>query len=60
MQTGGILVVTDRGYGATNFIAMDRNGEMLGDRYFQVDFKTAVDQANSLSNQARRQRRCGR
>src|SRR3954470_14756950 len=37
MQTGGILVVTGKGYGATNFVAMDRNGEVLVDRIILVD-----------------------
>jgi putative type II/III system pilus formation protein len=88
LQTGGILVVTGKGYGATNFIAMDRTGEILVDRVIQVEgptdqlvtvyrgveresyscmpicqrritlgdgehyFKTAIDQAGSLSSQA--------
>src|SRR3954462_9280210 len=87
-QTGGILVVTGKGYGATNFIAMDRTGEVLVDRVIQVEaptdqlvtiyrgveresyscmptcqrritlgdgenyFKSAIDQAGSLSGQA--------
>ena len=37
LQTGGILVVTGKGYGATNFIAMDRAGEVLVDRVIQVE-----------------------
>ena len=37
MQSGGIVVVTGKGYGATNFIAMDRNGEVLVDRQIQVE-----------------------
>ena len=37
MQSGGIIVVTGKGYGATNFIAMDRNGEVLVDRQIQVE-----------------------
>jgi Flp pilus assembly secretin CpaC len=32
LQNGGIVVVTGKGYGATNFIAMDRSGEVLVDR----------------------------
>src|ERR1700748_2818488 len=36
LQTGGIVVVTGKGYGATNFIAMDRSGEVLVDRIIQV------------------------
>jgi Flp pilus assembly secretin CpaC len=37
LQSGGIIVVTGKGYGATNFIAMDRNGEVLVDRQIQVE-----------------------
>jgi Flp pilus assembly secretin CpaC len=36
LQTGGVIVVTGKGYGATNFIAMDRSGEVLMDRVIQV------------------------
>jgi Flp pilus assembly secretin CpaC len=88
LQTGGVIVVTGKGYGATNFIAMDRSGEVLVDRVIQVEgptdqlitiyrgveresyscmpicqqrvtlgdgdkyFKSAIDQAGSLSSQA--------
>ena len=37
LQNGGIVVVTGKGYGATNFIAMDRAGEILMDRIIQVE-----------------------
>jgi Flp pilus assembly secretin CpaC len=40
LQTGGILVVTGKGYGATNFVAMDRSGEVLVDRVIQVEGPT--------------------
>jgi Flp pilus assembly secretin CpaC len=36
LQTGGVVVVTGKGYGATNFIAMDRSGEVLVDRLIEV------------------------
>jgi hypothetical protein len=88
LQSGGIVVVTGKGYGATNFIAMDRSGDVLVDRQIMVEgpterlvtvyrgveresyscapicqrritlgdgenyFKTAIDQAGSLSSQA--------
>jgi hypothetical protein len=88
LQNGGIVVVTGKSYGATNFIAMDRSGEILVDRLIQVEgptdqlvtvyrgvdretyscmpicqrrvtlgdgdsyFKSAMDQAGSLSSQA--------
>src|SRR5436190_5926028 len=37
LQSGGIVVVTGKGYGATNFIAMDRAGDILVDRLIQVE-----------------------
>jgi Pilus formation protein N terminal region len=37
LQPGGVVVVTGKGYGATNFIAMDRAGEVLVDRIIQVE-----------------------
>jgi Flp pilus assembly secretin CpaC len=37
LQNGGIVVVTGKGYGATNFIAMDRSGQVLVDRQIQVE-----------------------
>ena len=37
LQSGGIIVVTGKGYGATNFIALDRGGEILVDRQIQVE-----------------------
>jgi Pilus formation protein N terminal region len=40
LQTGGVLVVTGKGYGATNFIAMDRGGEVLVDRVILVEGPT--------------------
>jgi hypothetical protein len=36
LQSGGVLVVTGKGYGATNFIAMDRSGQILMDQQIQV------------------------
>jgi Flp pilus assembly secretin CpaC len=40
LQAGGVLVVTGKGYGATNFIAMDRSGDILVDRLIQVEGPT--------------------
>lgn len=36
LQSGGMIVVTGKGYGATNVIAMDRAGDVLVDRTIQV------------------------
>ncbi len=40
LQAGGIMVVTGKGYGATNVIAMDRDGTVLIDRIIQVEGPT--------------------
>jgi Flp pilus assembly secretin CpaC len=40
LQNGGVVVVTGKGYGATNFIAMNRSGEVLVDRQIQVEGPT--------------------
>lgn len=40
LQPGGIVVVTGKGYGATNVIAMDRAGVVLMDRIVQVEGPT--------------------
>src|SRR6201996_4221357 len=37
LQPGGMIVVTGKGYGATNFIALDRGGEILVDRQIHVE-----------------------
>jgi Flp pilus assembly secretin CpaC len=37
LQTGGVVVVTGKGYGATNIIAIDRKGEILMDRQVHVE-----------------------
>ena len=37
LQNGGVVVVTGKGYGATNFIALDRSGQVLVDRQIQVE-----------------------
>ena len=37
LQPGGLVVVTGKGYGATNMIAMDRAGSILVDRIIQVE-----------------------
>ena len=40
LQPGGMVVVTGKGYGATNVIAMDRAGSVLMDRVIQVEGPT--------------------
>ncbi len=37
LQPGGMVVVTGKGYGSTNMIAMDRAGTVLADRSIQVE-----------------------
>ncbi|HWN50713.1 MAG TPA: pilus assembly protein N-terminal domain-containing protein [Xanthobacteraceae bacterium] len=41
IQAGGTMVVTGKGYGITNLIALDRAGKVLSDQRVQV--KSAVD-----------------
>ena len=36
LQTGGILVITGKGYGATNLLALDRAGRVVMDTTVQV------------------------
>jgi len=36
VQAGGLLVVTGKGYGATNMIALDRGGAVLAERNIEV------------------------
>src|SRR3954467_12057684 len=41
LQPGSIIIVTGKSYGATNFLAMDRNGEVLLEPLILVE--TAAD-----------------
>lgn len=36
VQAGGLLVVTGKGYGSTNMIALDRSGAVLAERKIEV------------------------
>lgn len=36
LQGGGILVVTGKGFGSTNLVALDRSGKVLMDKQIQV------------------------
>src|SRR3954462_5155166 len=36
LQAGGLLVVTGKGYGSTNLLALDRSGRVLLDKELQV------------------------
>ena len=36
IQTGGIMVITGKGYGSTNVVALDRTGAVLMDRPVEV------------------------
>ena len=40
LQPGGLVIVTGKGYGATNVLAMDRRGEVLLDRVISVESPT--------------------
>ncbi len=36
IQAGGLLVITGKGFGTTNLIALDRDGAVLAERYIEV------------------------
>jgi Flp pilus assembly secretin CpaC len=36
LQAGGVLVITGKGYGATNLLALDRSGRVVMDKTVQV------------------------
>ena len=36
LQRGGVLIVTGKGYGETNLVALDRNGRVVMDKTLQV------------------------
>ena len=36
LQSGGVLVITGKGYGATNLLALDRDGQVVMDKTVQV------------------------
>jgi hypothetical protein len=40
LQPGGLMVVTGKGYGSTNVMALDRQGTVLVDRMVQVEGPT--------------------
>jgi Pilus formation protein N terminal region len=40
LQPGGTMIVTGKGYGATNVMALDRGGAVLLDRMIQVEAPT--------------------
>ena len=40
LQPGGTMIVTGKGYGATNVMAIDRGGSVLLDRMIQVEAPT--------------------
>lgn len=43
LQSGGILVLTGKGYGRTNLLALDRNGHVLMDTSVQVAMPHGAD-----------------
>lgn len=36
VQSGGLMVITGKGYGTTNLIALDRSGAVLMERFIEV------------------------
>ncbi|HET7850228.1 MAG TPA: pilus assembly protein N-terminal domain-containing protein [Pseudolabrys sp.] len=43
LQPGGVLIVTGKGYGATNLLALDRNGHILVEKTVEVRGPATAD-----------------
>ncbi|HEY1473168.1 MAG TPA: pilus assembly protein N-terminal domain-containing protein [Pseudolabrys sp.] len=43
LQSGGVLVITGKGYGSTNLLALDRSGRVVMDKTVQVLAATSND-----------------
>jgi Flp pilus assembly secretin CpaC len=56
IQAGGTMVVTGKGYGVTNLIALDRAGKVLSDQLVQV--KSPVDNVVVYRGTARESYSC--
>ena len=53
VQSGGLVVVTGKGFGATNLIALDRAGAVLMERSIVVSGPTRPDRAGLSRRPAR-------
>jgi Flp pilus assembly secretin CpaC len=42
LQSGGTMILTGKGYGTTNLLALDRDGKVLMDRMVQVEAPKAA------------------
>jgi hypothetical protein len=58
LQAGGLLVVTGKGYGSTNLLALDRTGRVIMDRTVQVMNPSAVDLVTVYKGIARESYSC--
>ncbi|MGN6463556.1 MAG: pilus assembly protein N-terminal domain-containing protein [Pseudolabrys sp.] len=56
LQTGGVLVVTGKGYGTTNFLALDRSGNTLSNQ--QIVVKSPGDNVAVFYGTARQSYSC--
>jgi hypothetical protein len=58
LQTGGILVITGKGYGSTNLLALDRTGKVVMDKTVQVIGAKGLDLVTVYRGVARESYSC--
>jgi hypothetical protein len=58
LQAGGILVITGKGYGSTNMLALDRAGHVIMDKTVQVMSAAAGDLVTVYKGAARESYSC--
>ncbi len=58
LQSGGILVITGKGYGSTNMLALDRAGEVIMNKTVQVVAPGSADLVTVYRGTARKSYSC--
>jgi hypothetical protein len=58
LQSGGILIITGKGYGSTNMLALDRGGRVLMDKTVQVIAPGSSDLVTVYKGTARESYSC--
>ena len=58
LQAGGILVITGKGYGSTNMLALDRGGKVIMDKTVQVTAPDGADLVTVYKGVARESYSC--
>ena len=58
LQSGGILVITGKGYGSTNMLVLDRGGKVIMDKTVQVIVPGSADMVTVYKGTARKSYSC--